>query len=33
MMNDAEETLGTEHEFTVALVECGEANGLLRREL
>ena len=32
-MNDAEETFGTEHEYTVHLVECGEANGLLRREI
>jgi Tetratricopeptide repeat len=31
-VNDAEETLGPEHEHTVALVDCGEANGLLRRE-
>jgi hypothetical protein len=32
-MNDAEEVLGAEHEYTQALVECGEANGLLRREV
>jgi tetratricopeptide (TPR) repeat protein len=31
-MNDAEETLGPDHPHTVALVECGESNGLLRRE-
>ncbi len=32
-MGDAEESLGAEHEYTVALVECGEAAGLLRREV
>ena len=32
-MNDAESTLGPDHEHTVALVECGEAAGLLRREI
>jgi hypothetical protein len=32
-MNDAEEILGPEHEHTLALVECGESNGLLRREI
>lgn len=32
-INDAEETLGPDHAFTVALIECGESNGLLRREV
>lgn len=32
-MTDAEETLGPEHEHVVALVECGEAAGLLRRDI
>jgi hypothetical protein len=32
-MSDAEETLGAEHAHTVAFVECGEAAGLLRREV
>ena len=32
-INDAEETLGPDDAFTVALIECGETNGLLRREV
>jgi tetratricopeptide (TPR) repeat protein len=32
-VNDAETTLGPDHEHTAALVACGEANGLLRREV
>lgn len=32
-MSDAESTLGAEHEHTLALLECGESNGLLRREV
>lgn len=32
-MSDAEATLGADHEHTLALIECGESNGLLRREV
>ena len=31
-MGDAEAALGPDHEHTLALIECGESNGLLRRE-
>jgi tetratricopeptide (TPR) repeat protein len=32
-VNAAEETFGPDHPHTLALVECGESNGLLRREI
>ena len=32
-MSDAEAALGADHEHTLALIECGESNGLLRREV
>lgn len=32
-MSDAEAALGPDHEHTLALIECGESNGLLRREV
>ena len=32
-MSDAEAALGADHEHTLALLECGESNGLLRREV
>ena len=31
-MSDAETALGPDHEHTLALIECGESNGLLRRD-
>ena len=32
-MSDAETALGADHEHTLALLDCGESNGLLRREV
>ena len=32
-MSDAETVLGVDHEHTLALLDCGESNGLLRREV
>jgi hypothetical protein len=32
-LNSAEETLGPDHPYTLALVECGESNGLLQRQV
>ena len=32
-MSDAETALGVDHEHTLALLECGESNGLLQREV
>ena len=32
-MTDAEEALGPDHPHVQALIECGESNGLLRREV
>jgi hypothetical protein len=32
-MSDAKTVLGVDHEHTLALLDCGESNGLLRREV
>ncbi len=32
-MTDAEAALGADHEHALALLECGESNGLLQREV